>query len=186
MKKTLIERIEVGSGGAASIEFTSIPQTYADLLLVISGRADSAFSSPDDMANDLLFRFNSDAGTNYSSRRLAGNGSTANSTAFNTAPSIDELNRAYTNGSGATANTFASTQLYIPNYTSSSAKSISIESVNEHNATTAYMNLLAGLWDGAALNTIEVYHLISGNFVQYSSASLYGVTAGNDGTTTVS
>jgi hypothetical protein len=30
--------VTVGSGGAADIEFTSIPATYTDLLLVLSGR----------------------------------------------------------------------------------------------------------------------------------------------------
>jgi hypothetical protein len=36
----LIETVTVGSGGAANIEFTSIPQTYTDLKLVISGKND--------------------------------------------------------------------------------------------------------------------------------------------------
>ena len=35
MKKTLIERIEVGSGGQASITFSAIPGTYTDLFLVL-------------------------------------------------------------------------------------------------------------------------------------------------------
>ena len=35
----LISTITVGSGGAASIDFTSIPQTYTDLLVKISLRA---------------------------------------------------------------------------------------------------------------------------------------------------
>jgi hypothetical protein len=35
---TLISSVTVGSGGAANIEFTSIPQTYTDLLYKISGR----------------------------------------------------------------------------------------------------------------------------------------------------
>jgi len=30
-----IQTVTVGSGGAASIEFTSIPQTYTDLKLVV-------------------------------------------------------------------------------------------------------------------------------------------------------
>jgi len=36
---TLIQSVTVGSAGAASIEFGSIPQTYTDLMLVVSGRS---------------------------------------------------------------------------------------------------------------------------------------------------
>ena len=35
---TLISSVTVGSGGAASIEFTSIPADYTDLLLKVSMR----------------------------------------------------------------------------------------------------------------------------------------------------
>ena len=38
MGMQLIEHIEVGSGGAASIEFTGIDQTGQDLLLKVSSR----------------------------------------------------------------------------------------------------------------------------------------------------
>jgi hypothetical protein len=37
----LIEHIEVGSGGAASIEFTGIPQDGVDLVLLASLRTDA-------------------------------------------------------------------------------------------------------------------------------------------------
>lgn len=171
----LIETIEVGSGGASSITFSNISQDFTDLVLQISARADSAFGSPDDMANDLLFKFNGDTAANYDSRRLQGNGSSAGSSSFQ---DQNELNRAYTNGVDATANTFGSTKVYIANYTSSTAKSISIDSVQESNESTSYMNLLAGLWDNTnALNSIEIYTLISGNFVEGTVASLYGVLA---------
>ena len=36
---TLISSVTVGSGGAASIEFTSIPSTYTDLVLKLSARS---------------------------------------------------------------------------------------------------------------------------------------------------
>ena len=36
---TLISSVTVGSGGASSIDFTSIPATYTDLCLVWSGRS---------------------------------------------------------------------------------------------------------------------------------------------------
>jgi hypothetical protein len=40
----IIASVTVGSGGAANIEFTSIPATYTDLVVLFSARTDrSAF-----------------------------------------------------------------------------------------------------------------------------------------------
>ena len=39
MTYTLISTVTVGAGGAASIDFNSIPGTYTDLLLVVSVRS---------------------------------------------------------------------------------------------------------------------------------------------------
>jgi hypothetical protein len=76
----------------------------------------------------------------------------------------------------ATANTFASVQVTIPNYTSSSAKSTSSENVSENNGTLAYQNVVAGSWTGtAAIASLQI--LGSSSFVQHSTASLYKVTA---------
>ena len=36
---TLISSVTVGAGGASSIDFTSIPSTYTDLLVKISARS---------------------------------------------------------------------------------------------------------------------------------------------------
>jgi hypothetical protein len=74
---TLIQSVTVGSGGAANIEFTLIPQTYTDLLLLCS--LDQSSSS---VIADI--RFNG-LSTNLSSRLLLGNGSAASSTTASTA-----------------------------------------------------------------------------------------------------
>jgi len=76
--------------------------------------------------------------------------------------------------------------IYIPNYTSSNAKSASIDGVSENNATASYQTIDAFLWNDTSAITSITLTLSGGNFAQYSSASLYGVTAGNDGITTVS
>lgn len=172
MKKTLIERIEVGSGGAASIEFTSIPQTYAGLYLVLSTRQESA-------TNATVFVNPNGLTTNQSFRYLEGNGSVAGSSTETRIKPLD-------NPSGATANTFASSSIYIPNYAGSNYKSFSIDSLTENNSTTAYQRIAAALWSVTdAITSLEIIES-SGDIAQYSSASLYGVTSGSDGTTTVS
>jgi hypothetical protein len=176
MKKTLIERIEVGSGGAASIEFTSIPDTYTDLFLVFTGRSSRVSPTTD----DVVVQLNSDA-TNQQTRWLWGSGSSTLS-ATDTQPLIGEYPT-----STYTANTFGSYQVYIPNYTSSNPKSFSAEGVGENNATAAYQLIAAGLYnDTDAITSILIKTGSASNLEQYSSASLYGVTSGSDGTTTVS
>lgn len=157
----LIETVTVGSGGAANIEFGSIPQTYTDLKLVLSGRSTIA-------DNAVKGAFNGST-SNFSQRILFGNGS---SPASNT-PSNNTL--CYMNFSSDTASVFSNSEIYIPNYTGSTNKSFSSESVHENNATTAYVIMLAGLWSQTAAITSITLSNASGSFAQYSSASLYGI-----------
>ena len=158
----LIASSTVGSGGASSIDFTSIPSTYTDLVLKISGRLNYATT-----AVGLQFGFNGQAaGTSITGKTIQGSGSGVVSySAWQ--PNID--------GASATANTFASVDIYIPNYTSSNNKSASSDSVQEDNATTAYAEMHAALWSNtSAINRITITPN-SGSFVQYSTAYLYGV-----------
>jgi hypothetical protein len=162
---TLISSVTVGSGGAANIEFTSIPATYTDLVVKLSGRNSN---SGDDR---FEIQFNN-LSTNLSQRRLYGTGSTANSDAPAGAIQPTGISQdAYT------ANTFGNTDIYIPNYASSNNKSLSVDAVTENNATTAYQMLVAGLWSAsAAITSIKLIPMSSGNFKQYSTAYLYGIS----------
>ena len=163
-----IQTVTVGSGGAANIEFTSIPQTYTDLCVVVSGRNGTATSS------SLKLRFNSSS-TGYSDRSLEGNGAAASSASNNMG--TDYLYCGLLSGNGTTASTFGNTQIYIPNYTSSNNKSVSVDAVSENNAITAYALLDAGLWSNSAAITSITILPNSGAFAQYSTATLYGVTS---------
>ena len=164
-----IASVTVGSGGASSMAFSSIPATYTDLVVKVSARRSDASEG------SLSTRFNSDSGSNYSSRTLRGTGSAASS-------STDSANNLLPfwviDGTGYTANTFASADIYIPNYASANQKSISAENVSENNQTTTYMQITAGLWSGtAAITAITLYanEQATGTFAQYSTATLYGI-----------
>jgi hypothetical protein len=155
----------VGSGGVASISFLNIPQTYTDLMIVFSLRSSTA-------GEDTQLSFNSST-ANFSSRNLAGNGSSASSGSRS-----DNIISASMDYSTYTASTFSNGSLYIPNYTSSNNKSFSVDTVVENNATTAPMQLIAGLWSNtAAITSITFTNYAAGNYVQYSSAHLYGIKA---------
>jgi hypothetical protein len=158
---TAIATVTVGSGGAANIEFTSIPATYTDLVVYVSARFNNN-TSP-------FYLYFNGSGSNYSDRRLTGNGAAASS---NTSSTIRVGNF---NGTDTTSNTFSSHFIYIPNYAASTNKSVSVDSVSENNATTAYAQLIAGLWSDTAVITSIKLQEGTDNFVQYSTATLYGI-----------
>jgi hypothetical protein len=79
--------------------------------------------------------------------------------------------------STSTASTFSNAELYIPNYAGSNNKSSSVDGVSENNATASNMALTANLWsDTAAITSIKLTPAGGGNFVQYSTAYLYGIS----------
>ncbi len=159
---TLIASSTVGATSVASIDFSSIPSTYTDLLLKVSAR-----QSTGDVAYAAL-RFNGST-SSFTYRSIEGNGSSAAS--YNGATGAYGI----TNTSGYTASTFNNIEIYIPNYASSNYKSYSSDSVTESNTGTVYMDLIAGLWSNtAAINQVTLYPN-TGNFVQYSSFYLYGI-----------
>ena len=166
-----IASVTVGSGGASSIDFTSIPSTYTDLCLKLSTRTNNT---------GVRVRFNSDSAANYSWRRLDGNGSGAfsnNNTTYGS-PYNTFLYFSMQNFTTDTADTFSNGEMYVPNYTSSNQKSASLDSVAENNAATAYMAMQSGLWTGtAAITSIALTPdtSTSPSFAQYSTATLYGI-----------
>ena len=174
----LIESKTLGTA-AASIEFTSIPQTFTDLVLLFNFR-----SNVDQTYTNIALRFNSDTGSNYSMRMLYGEGSGGGLSASQTTTSMQWV---YSTGLQATSNTFGNAQVYIPNYTGSTSKSVSMDSVSENNATQSIQALTAGLWSGtAAITSISMFTQAGPNLLAGSTASLYGVLKGSDGIVTTS
>jgi hypothetical protein len=171
MSMTLIQHTELTASQLA-IEFTSIPTTFTDLLLVFSGRG----------TGDVKIKFNGSS-TLASRRHLFGTGSTRGS------GSATDGYAGRSAPTSATASTFGNTQIYIPNYRSNVAKSYSVDSVDENNGTTAFQMIIAGLWNVTdPITSLEISDLGGGalQFVQFSSATLYGITAGSSGGVVVS
>jgi hypothetical protein len=163
-----ISTVTVGSGGAATISFTSIPQTYTDLLILNSLRVDY------DGGNswiDGIFTFNGTT-TNYSEKFQFGDGST---TGQSSQSSTGLKWAGFAVDSGSTANVFSNNSLYIRNYTTNKYKSSSSESVTENNNANAQQSLHSGLWSNSAAITQITITPGFGSFVQYSTATLYGI-----------
>lgn len=159
----IMPAVVVGSGGAATISFSSIPSTYTDLILKLSTRDASA-----SIQGDCVITFNG-VGSGYSQRVVYGSGTGT--------ASITETSLKYrTVGATATASTFDNTEIYIPNYAGSTNKSVSIDNVTENNASAAFDALVAGLWSNTAAITSITITPGTANFQQYSTAYLYGVS----------
>ena len=167
----IIQHQELASA-QASITFSSIPQTFTDLYVVFSVRVTTSDGG-------LRLRVNG-ATTNLSVRLLYGTGSS-------TASATDTTYLGSVPNSGTTASTFSSAGFYFPNYAGSTAKSFGGELVDENNATTGLQWVTAGLYNSStAITALEIFGSAGGNFVQYSSATLYGITKGSDGIVVVS
>jgi hypothetical protein len=161
---TLIASSTVGSGGAATITFSSIASTYTDLLLVSSLRSNGSFTN-----QDLVLTFNGSS-ANLSQIFLIGTGSVL------IGSGSTDFFGGTVNGATSTADTFSNNSVYIPNYTNTTAnKSGSIDGVRENNATNTSTYLGAGLRSNTAAITSITLGLSSDNFVQYSTAYLYGI-----------
>ena len=164
---TLIEAQTLASD-AATVTFSSIPSTYTDLAIRISAR----ITTTD--VDDLRMQFNSL--TTYSSTQLiARSGTTVVSSRVTggTRIRVSEVN-----GAVSTANTFTSTEVYIPNYNSSTAHPVSSFGAVEQNDATAVwkLNTTAGLYSATSVPITSI--TFSANAFSYltgSSFYLYGI-----------
>lgn len=169
----LIASQVVGSGGASSVTFGSggtIPQTYTDLKVSFSARTNNSTGGAWD---NIYITFN---GNSSGYNQILAYGYDSGSTASASGSSGSQFTFVYAPRSAATANTFGSGELYIPNYTSSNQKSCSIDTVVENNSSSSYfLAMTAGLWTNTAAITSITITANSNSFVQYSTFYLYGI-----------
>lgn len=162
----LIGKNVLGSD-TASVTFSDIPGTFSDLLIIATTRSTATTGT----GGENKLRFNGAASdASHSCRYLMGNGSSASSGTYSF----------FYGGvlplGGATANTFSSNEIYIPNYAGSAKKSASVTAVMENNATASFIDAVACLWDSTSAIT-QIEFLPSNNsYKSGSSFFLYGVT----------
>ena len=161
----LIETIEVGSGGASSIEFTGIPQDGVDLAVLVSLR--DSYAGLD----WLRYVFQINSSTTATGKRLDGDGSSVSSANLTNSGDAHAVP-----GASATSNTFSNGKWYISNYASSVNKSVSHDTVTENNATNSKQVMESWAFGSAAVTSIKIGDALN-SWVQYSTASLYKITA---------
>lgn len=158
----------IGAGGVSGVTFNNIPQTYTDLKIVISSRG--AYSNPVDV---LPLGFNGIY--NLSATWVQGNSSSATSDRVTAATAYGVFVREP--AATATSNTFSTTDIYIPNYTSSSFKSFIVDDTTDNNSSTNYwLRLGAGTIPANTPITSITFYISNGAIVQHSTFTLYGIS----------
>lgn len=169
---TPIATSTLGSNGTFS--FSSIPQTYTDLVLIFNGTStytsDSGAWLKMQVGNGSV-----DTGANYSNTYLTGNGSIAGSNR------LSGLNNAYVchiaDNNNTTGNTSPSVGvIHIMNYSNTTTyKTILARGSATTNSTA--VDAVVSLWRGtSAINTIYLF-CDGTNFVTGSSVTLYGIAS---------
>jgi hypothetical protein len=159
-----IATVSVGSGGQATVEFTSIPSTYTHLQVryMVFGQSSTA----------QYFRLNGDTGSNYARHLLVGSGSSA---AAYAGTSVTEL---WPNA-GLNTSSFPTVGVVdILDYknTSKYKTTRTLGGVdNNGGATNNEISLSSGLWMNTNAVTSITFFPLSGNYTQYTHIALYGI-----------
>jgi len=157
---------------ASSIDFTSIPQTYKDLMLVTHLRETGS-----SVYANVWFRFNG-INTNYAESGAYTNG--YNNGAFLGDRTDYFYYNNYIPAANATANAFGPSSFYIPNYTSAFFKCVSGHSVGVNGTSTNPTGTRQGITSGLWANTSAITSITmiggNGNFAAGCTATLYGIS----------
>jgi hypothetical protein len=164
-----IATVTVGSGGAANIEFTSIPSTYQHLQIrMIHKDSRSGVNE-----NNGSLRINGDTGSNYAYHRLYGDGSSAAADGGGTQNKISAIG-----GIGqATATVFGAAVIDILDYASTTKNKTVRSFTGVDRNGGGYVLLDSGVWlSTSAVTSLTLYSDGSGvTWAQHSTAALYGV-----------
>jgi len=156
-----IATVSVGSGGAANVEFTSIPATFTHLQVRLINLSSSA-------GTNLELRFNSDTGNNYDTHWLYGSGSSV------TAGGAASIDYAWVAGAGSSTAP-AGVVVDILDYGNTN-KYKTVRTLGGHDTNGGgYIYFISSLWRNT--NAITSLKINCGviNFNQYSQVALYGI-----------
>jgi hypothetical protein len=156
------------SSATASVTFSSIPQTYTDLVFI----ANMQSSYTGDSGNGARLRFNGDTGNNYGYSILSGSGSSAISYRSPN-DSYVQIGLLPSSGGGTPAGTFGIGIAHIFNYSNSTTNKTIVGRTNSvYNSVQASVNC----WRNTAAITSIVY-FGDANILAGSTFTLYGIKA---------
>lgn len=157
----LVSTVTVGSGGASSIQFTSIPQTGNDLILLLSLRQTNTTNGATNLA---INNASANSGTFVQALGTSVSGGTGGNTI-----------RTLANPSGSLSDTFSNGELFFFNYSKTQLRTAIAHAAYETNSTSGnQIQFSSGGWSStAAITSISVTAISNGTFLQNSVASLY-------------
>ena len=153
------------SGSVGTFTFSSIPQTYTDLVLIMNFANSTA-------AADTRVQFNGDTGTNYSYSYLAGSGTSASSGRGTNGTSIQ-----FSNGPIGSTTTNETAIMQIMNYSNTATYKSTLTRVNVADGAYAGVGANVGLWRSTSAITSLTFAMSTGNLTSSSTFTLYGVKA---------
>jgi hypothetical protein len=149
------------------VTFSSIPQTYTDLVLVAS--LNQATGSPQNM----LMRLNGDTTSIYSDTILSGTGSAAESVRNSNQTRFQMDRYAFPPSSG-----FSNNIIQIMNYSNTTTNKTIINRVNNAASGT---DAIVHLWrNTAAISSLELFSGSGGNYAVGSTFTIYGISNAGD------
>lgn len=163
-----ISTVTVGSAGSSILQFNNIPQNYTDLMVKLSIKSEATSTL-------LLLRMKINGYNAFTWQNLAAEGTTTGSYIQTSYGSDVTAHGTMVGTVAATTNTFGIAELYIPNYGSSNNKSYTLESTSEGTFAGSFMWVLGGLYSSTSPITSLTFYPETGNFAQYSTATLYGI-----------
>lgn len=165
------------SADSSSIEFdVSSISEYDNFLAVFSVRSSTSAAS-----SAFRIQLNNNSSSYAVTGTRAGSGTTLQKITNSTLAYIGEIN-----ASTSSADVFSVGHAYIFGHRSGEHKRITASCVTEGTSTTKYAQWTTGSWSNGADITSIKFSTDSGNLKQHSRITLYGLTGGSDGATTVS
>jgi len=158
----------VGSGGQASIDFTSIPSTFKHLQIRATARGTAAVTS-----QEQYITYNGTSSNYYSAHLLYGTGSSTALSTVSTYTTVNLMPRLV--AASSTASAFTTYITDILDYQNTN-KYKTVRSLGGFDANgSGEMDFMSGLWmNTAAISSINI-RPSSGNFAEFSKFALYGI-----------
>lgn len=157
------------SSSAASVTFSSIASTYTDLVLRVSCR------NTTNSYNYTLSVGGSSGQYSETEMHVDGGSSSGSTRTSNTDP-FGTTSYLFGTASGDTADTFGSSEIYIPNYAGSTNKPVSLISFRERNSASLGSSVMAGLFRNTSAISSIVITSAGTSFATGSSFYLYGIS----------
>jgi hypothetical protein len=161
-----IQTTTVGSGGASSVTFSSIPSTYTHLQIraIFKGSGAASVTMFGQVGNGSI-----DTGTNYSLHYLRGDGSSASASGAATQANF------YAGASYNITSGFGAAIIdYLDYANTNKYKTIRALAGGDANGN-GYVGLYSGNWRSTSAITDLKFTSNDGNFPQYSQFALYGI-----------